>query len=325
MSTRFEPLTVAHIPEAIALAQAGLEREARSVPALAKANVPAQLGELVAGIIREGIAGVAAMDGDRLIGYLVFYGPIPGFFGTVDGVFTPLHGHAISGGNRERLYSRMLQHAMAALVDQRVTSLAITAYAHDEDVSRALQINGFGIRNSDAIRDLDTPFTAVISPPEGYRHAELTGDDVRRIVVLENALVHHLRSSPTFFPARETSEEAFMERHREEESRFFVTMMGDEILGYIKITDEGETFISADPAMPNITGAYLLPDHRGRGVYESLLGFVFDTLRAEDARLLGVDVETLNPTALRFWGKSFDNYTYSHARRIDERVMDFAR
>ena len=30
--------------------------------------------------------------------------------------------------------------------------------------------------------------------------------------------------------------------------------------------------------------------------------------------------ETLNPTALNFWGKHFDHYTYSFARRIDERI-----
>ena len=32
------------------------------------------------------------------------------------------------------------------------------------------------------------------------------------------------------------------------------------------------------------------------------------------------DCETLNPTALNFWGKYFDPYTYSFARRIDERI-----
>ena len=38
-------------------------------------------------------------------------------------------------------------------------------------------------------------------------------------------------------------------------------------------------------------------------------------------KYIGVDCETLNPTALRFWNKYFDSYTYSYARRIDERVV----
>lgn len=31
----------------------------------------------------------------------------------------------------------------------------------------------------------------------------------------------------------------------------------------------------------------------------------------------------VNPTALRFWGKHFENYTYSYHRRIDERVIGY--
>lgn len=36
---------------------------------------------------------------------------------------------------------------------------------------------------------------------------------------------------------------------------------------------------------------------------------------------LGVDYETVNPTALHFWTKYFTPYTYSYIRRIDERVV----
>lgn len=43
-------------------------------------------------------------------------------------------------------------------------------------------------------------------------------------------------------------------------------------------------------------------------------------LKAEGVTHLGVDCETMNPTALRFWTKSFLPYTYSFARRIDEKV-----
>ena len=63
-----------------------------------------------------------------------------------------------------------------------------------------------------------------------------------------------------------------------------------------------------------------MPGHRGSGVYDSLLAFVIDTLKHEDYKRLGVDCETLNPTALRFWGKYFSVYTYGLIRRIDERI-----
>lgn len=319
---RFESLTDAHIPEAIALAQADLAREARHVPALAAMDVAGMLADRVSEIVRDGFCGVAALEHDRLAGFLTFFGPFERFFGTTPGAWSPLHGHALSGDNRERLWSRLVQHAADLLVAQGVTGLSITAYAHD-DGARGLVLDSFGIRLADAIRDISTPYAA--ATPVGYRHIELHGEDIQEIVPLENALVRHLRSSPMFLPLPETTEDAFMAQQAEREARFFATLSGDEIVGYIKVTNEGETFLTAHPDMPNITGAYLLPEHRGHGVYDSLLAFTMDTLRAEDARLLGVDFETMNPTALHFWEKAFDIYTYSHVRRIDERILDLAR
>ena len=54
---------------------------------------------------------------------------------------------------------------------------------------------------------------------------------------------------------------------------------------------------------------------------QALLAFIVDTLKTEGVTHLGVDCETLNPTALNFWGKYFETYTYSFARRIDERIV----
>ena len=36
---------------------------------------------------------------------------------------------------------------------------------------------------------------------------------------------------------------------------------------------------------------------------------------------LGVDCESMNPTALGFWSKYFDAYTHSVVRRIDENAI----
>jgi GNAT superfamily N-acetyltransferase len=134
---------------------------------------------------------------------------------------------------------------------------------------------------------------------------------------LESGLVRHLRSSPAFVAAAETTEDAFLvERTRD--ARFFAAISGNVTVGYMKVSERGETYISSISGMPNITGAYLLPEHRGRGVYDALLAHVVDTLRDEGNRLLGVDFETMNPTALHFWSKYFDHYTHSYVRRIDE-------
>lgn len=319
---QFVDLTEDHIPDAIAIAEADLAREALHVPALAKADVSDLLAERVAGIVRDGVGGVAAIENGRLAGYLVFMGPFERFFGPLPGAWSPPHAHAVGADDRERTWSQLVQHAAERLVAQGVTGLSISAYAHDEG-TRGLVLNSFGIRLADAIRDLTGPFPFEPSPAATYR--ELSNDEMALIAPLENALRAHLRASPTFVPVPDTTEEAFLAHQAEEGARFFGAWIGDALAGYVKVSDEGENFITEAPAMPNISGAYLLPEHRGHGLYDSLVAVTANTLRDEGATLLGVDFETMNPAALRFWTKWFDIYTYGHVRRIDDRILDFPR
>jgi GNAT superfamily N-acetyltransferase len=318
---QFVDLAEAHIPEAIALAEADLDRETRHVPALAQVDVSAVLAERVADIIRDGVGGVAALENGRLAGYLTFMGPFERFFGDLPGAWSPLHAHAIGADDRERTWSLLVQHAAERLVAQDVTGLSIAAYAHDEG-TRGLVLNSFGIRLADAIRDLSIPFP--FAPSDAATYGEIAEAELAGIVPLENSLIRHLRSSPTFVPVRETTEAAFLSRQAEEGARFFGAWIDSTLAGYVKVTDDGENFVTESPAMPNISGAYLLPEHRGHGIYESLVAVTANTLRDEGAPILGVDFETMNPAALRFWTNWFDIYTYGHVRRIDDRILEFS-
>jgi len=318
MALHFTLLGPEHAVQAIALAEAEARREQALVTALPVDAAMDLLAGSVWHVIEHG-TGVAAFDGDRLAGYLAFYGPIDRFFGHAPGAFAPLHGYAASGDQRERLIELLVQRAAERLVEQGITSLAPTVYAHDAEAMRALTMNGFGIRNMDAIRDLREPVQA--GPVPGYTLSELQPDEFVAVVPLENGLIRHLRSSPTFLALHETTTEAFLP-DRAEGARFFVARAGDEIVGYLKVSGEGEAFYTRLPGMLNITGAYLLPEHRGSGVYAALLTHVTDTLRDEGVVLLGVDCETLNPNARHFWERHFTPYTYSYARRIDERILE---
>ena len=82
----------------------------------------------------------------------------------------------------------------------------------------------------------------------------------------------------------------------------------------VELLSEGKT------RMKIICGAYSDKAYRQGGLAQSLLAYIRDTLKNEGISHLGVDFETLNPTALNFWGKYFQPYTYSFARRIDERI-----
>lgn len=314
MTIRFEPLAARHIDGAAALAVTAYAHERERVPALTAEGVPIALRRAIAGLIQDG-RGVAALDSDRLVGYLAFFGPYGGFFGTGTGCFAPLHGLAVAGEHRGRLTSRLLQHAVEPLVAEGADTFAITTYHHDPDVGTALALNGFGIRNTDAIRAIDPPVATETTPGIGYR--EMPAADAASLLPLLNGLVRHLRQSPTFVAAKEFTPDTFAERLAGQARRHFVAFAGDTPIGYLEVTDDGENVLTSAPDMVNICGAYLAEEHRGRGIYRNLLAFTLETLRAEGVRRVGVDFETMNPTALHFWTKHFERYTTSYARRID--------
>jgi GNAT superfamily N-acetyltransferase len=311
---RFEPFGERHAEEASALASRSYEGECRHEPALRDDDAPVALRRAIAGLARTG-RGVAAIDGGRLVGYLAFHGPYAGFWGNGNGCFSPLHGLAVAGPDRARLTSLLFQHAAAPLVAEGADTFAITTWHHDAEVASGLALDGFGMRCTDAIRAIDPPLE--IEPIPGVTCREVHWQDAGFLLPLLNGLVRHLRSSPAFVAASEFTPEQFADRRERRKTRFFVAEVAGEPVGYLEVTDDGENVLTTAPDMRNICGAYLAEGHRGQGIYDNLLAFTLDTLRAEGARRVGVDFETMNPTALGFWTKHFDRYTTSFARRID--------
>jgi hypothetical protein len=100
--------------------------------------------------------------------------------------------------------------------------------------------------------------------------------------------------------------------------RFFVAWKNAKIISFVSISQAGETFIRDIPGYIHADGAYCMPEHRGKGVLQSLQRFVAVTLKAEGYSYLGVDFESINPSAYAFLLKYFTAYTHSVVRRIDE-------
>jgi GNAT superfamily N-acetyltransferase len=130
-----------------------------------------------------------------------------------------------------------------------------------------------------------------------------------------------MASSPTFILRSSDSEPAFCEKAAQSHARFFAAKTGCRPVAFIKAEQDGETFICGIPGYLHIAGAYCLPEYRGSGTAQNLINFVIRTLKAEGFTHLGVDFESINPTAFGFWPKYFGVYTHSVTRRIDEHAL----
>lgn len=314
----FEKLNEKYIEDAVNLAQAQYDRERKYIEALYEKDYKVVLTDLLTEMFK-GNYGVVALEKGKLLGYLSFWAGINGHFGNVKGSFSPLFANGYGGEDRGRLASLLFQHASEEMIKEEILSYGICAYSHDAEVMTSLSMNGFGIRCSDAIRNVDKPLNIQVN--RGYSYEEIHYSEASCLLPLKNSLVRHMIKSPTYFPNKEFSEEEFISMCNRRKSRFFVVKDKSDIIGYFEITKDGETFISEEPDVLNICGAYLKEEYRGKNIYQSLLAFVLETLKKDGIKRLGVDCETINPTALRFWNKYFDSYTYGFVRRLDERIL----
>ena len=125
--------TLAHIPAAHSLALTCYQEERRYVPELpAMQDVP-NLPEFA----QTGM-GVAALEGERLLGFLCGTAPFEHAFGSTDctGVFSPMGAHGAVPEGRERIYGAMYQRAAEKWVRAGAVSHGICLYAHDEAAIR---------------------------------------------------------------------------------------------------------------------------------------------------------------------------------------------
>ena len=267
--------------------------------------------------------GVAAFENSTLVGFMTCYAPISNYFGASTGLFSPIHAHATTVKDSAKIYSRLYQEASKKWVGENLLSHAIALYAHDSDAIGSFFHNGFGLRCVDAIKKLEKMDNIAL---EGYSYSECTASDYSAIADFENILTHYLRTAPMFMPRQADSDKQTIERAvLESGARFFIAKYKDAPIGFLRIDDTGENFICERQDMKNVCGAYLMPEHRSKGVFHNLLTNVCNLLTDEGYKRLGVDYESLNPTANAFWPKYFTPYTFSVTRRIDERIADMIK
>lgn len=263
--------------------------------------------------------GVAALEGEELIGFICCYNPWDGAFdSTAKGTFTPIHAHGCIKENRAKIYEMMYQELAEKLVAKQVLYHGIALYEHDSEAIKAYFHNGFGHRCVDAIRRIaEVPEIL----PEGIVCEEIPAEEAILIRPLRRELKNHMGESCCFMYSSEEEFERWVLEREKNGSRIFVARKGADIIAFLEVADEGETFLTERTDMKNICGAYCLPQYRGQQIMQGLIAYVNNVLYREGYQYLGVDYESFNPTAYHFWPKLFKPYTCSVVRRIDEGIL----
>jgi len=307
-----------HIEQALIIAKNNYEKERKSVPILPEF---VEFPDFTTFVKNE--LGVSAFDENKMVGYLCCYGPFEKAFGATNtiGVWSPIHGNGIIDCEYKNVFQRLYQEAAKKWVNLKATSHAITFYKHNNFIQNQLYRYGFGLRCIDAIREMKE--IDDINYDCKYNISELEHNEFHLIFPFGLLLDDHLSKSPMFMRYAQDEieyghEYKFEQWQIREKYRYFAAKIGENIIAYIRIYDEGENFIGDVKNMKHINGAYCLPEYRGQGIIQNILNFLIKKLKENNNNLLGVDFESFNPTASNFWLKYFNEYTHSVVRRIDD-------
>lgn len=305
----------AHIPQAMALLAQNYSEARGHFPSLPLLSTLPGLGNLT----KNGL-GVAAFEGDTLLGYLLCFPPFERSFRSTQarGVFSPLHGHGALPQDRGKTYAHLYQAAAAKWVRAGAVSHGISLYAHDPTPKDLFFHYGFGLRCVDGVRDMGKMVTPDCPT---FSMALLRAEEYLQVMPLVRQLEDHMAQSPTFIRRLPETQAAFLKSMAHSHARLWVARDQDTAMAFIQVERQGETFVHLSPHYRHITKAYCLPAYRGKGVMQHLLNQALHDLHNEGVAHLGVDFESINPAAHRFWTKHFTAYTHGLARRIDEDVL----
>jgi ribosomal protein S18 acetylase RimI-like enzyme len=262
--------------------------------------------------------GCIMEEDDMMVGYMMGY-KVDELFGSIAGIYVPLFGHAVTDSQYiSYLYSYMAEQ----WVQENRLSHAITIFAHDEKTKNAWFDLGFGKRCVDSLTEVkDLP----IKNPK-IHVSKVNTNQLHELTALHTMHNLYYRESPIFMPnPDEDALEDLISWLNKENHHLWMAKEHDQVIGYMRIEPEGETFISKHPSVMNITGAFVDPHHRNKHVGHELIRHIMFYLKEQNIPLLGVDYESINPSANSFWNKYFTPYTYSLTRRIDERIIQYTK
>lgn len=317
--TQFRALSPDDRDGALALAIEAYRRERTRVSILPSIE-PICLLPSIEKLIEAG-NGVAAVRDGALLGFMAAV-RVPGMFGAGDGAFCPLTGHGMAEGLEGQVWQELYNRAADLWTRRKMYSHAITIFAGEAELRNRLVFNGYGMRCADALREAgsiqgngaDGGISILESEPRLYECA----------AEIHRKHNEYYRESPMFMPnADEDPVLEQVEWTSGDRCHEWIAFRGERPIGLMRLGPQGENFVSRQPSVTSIKGAYVVEDERASGVATRLLATVDSWARDHGYALLGVDYETINPLGRRYWERNFTPYTYSLVRRIDERIAAF--
>lgn len=194
----------------------------------------------------------------------------------------------------------------------------IRTFDHDDCLEQFWFKNGFGQRCADAITSIE--YESVNGNVFVKKANQTDLIDIKQLHIMHT---NYYSQSPIFMPfshsdGYEELKKWFNHRHH----HLWIAYIDTKAVGYMRIEEQGESYISSMKDIISVTSAFVDPTEQGKGIGKKLLSEVHRYLSFQDYSALGVDYETINPSGRRFWEKHFTPYTKTLTRRLNEFILE---
>ena len=260
--------------------------------------------------------GVAAIRGDRLVGFLTGW-QMPSFRGKRS-TYSPEWANAADLEDSQRIYEEMYSYLAADWVADKYVAHYISLFSNDVDALRAWHWMGFGMITVDAIRGLDSI--------QGYdvdvriRRAEL--QDLEQVMELHEALWQYAKGTPVFLLSEKRDQSYYEEWLRNPDKVIWLAYWNEEPVAFMRLgpADDDVCTIIYDEKTTSIYGAFTKEKVRGEGIATALLDHALKSARASGYERCAVNFEPMNLIGTRFWFRYFKPVCFSVLRHIDDRL-----
>jgi len=261
--------------------------------------------------------GVAAIRGDRLVGFLTGW-QMPSFRGKRS-IYSPEWANAADLEDSKYIYEEMYSHLAAVWIADQYIAHYISLFPNDMDALRAWHWMGFGMISIDAICGLDTL--------QGYdtnvhiRRAELR--NIGPVMELHEELWQYMKGSPIFLLTEKRGQSYYEEWLRNSDEVVWLAYWNEEPVAFMRLgpADDDVCTIIVDKKTTSIYAAFTMEKVRNEGIATALLDHALKSARASGYERCAVSFEPMNLIGTRFWLKHFKAVCYSIFRHIDERVI----
>jgi GNAT superfamily N-acetyltransferase len=260
--------------------------------------------------------GMAAIRGDRLVGFLTGW-QMPSFRGKRS-TYSPEWGNAAELEDSQRIYEELYSHLAPVWVADKFVAHYISLFPNDVNAIKAWYWMNFGMVSVDAIRGLDSIQGDDVDVH--IRRAEL--QDIELVMELQEALWEYMKGTPVFLLTEKKDQNYYEEWLQNPDKVVWLVYWNDEPVAFMRLgpADDEVCTIIFDEKTTSIYAAFVKEKVRGEGIATALLDHALWSARASGYVRCAVPFEPMNLLGTRFWLKYFNPVCFSVLRHIDDRL-----